>query len=102
MIHVLAEIGLAAGARDAFIAEFQRLAPLVQAEAGCIEYHGAVEVQTSLTVQLPVRPHVFTVVEKWSDEAALARHLEEPHMHEHWSRAAGLTTGTTIRVLRPV
>lgn len=100
MLHVLAEIRLRPGARDAFVAEFRRVAPLVHAEDGCFEYTGALEVPTGLALQLPVRDDVFTVIEKWRDEAALAAHLDAPHMHEHRARSAELTAGVTLRVLR--
>ncbi len=102
MLHVLAEIRLRPGARDAFVAEFRRLTPLVQAEDGCVEYQGALEVPTAIPVQLPVREDVFHVVEKWRDEAALAAHLDAPHMHEHRTRSATLTAGVSIRVLRSI
>jgi quinol monooxygenase YgiN len=102
MIHVLAEITLVPGAREAFVEEFHRLTPLVRAEEGCIEYQGALEVPTGLAAQLPVRDDVFTVVEKWADEATLAAHLVAPHMDEHRTRVRDLTTGTTIRVLRSI
>ncbi len=102
MLHVLAEIRLRPGARDAFVAEFRRLTPLVLAEDGCLEYQGALEAPTGLAAQAPVRADVLTVVEKWRDEAALAAHLAAPHMAEHRARVAGLTDGTTIRVLRSI
>ena len=38
MIHVIAEIDINAGQRDAFMKEFKQVAPLVLAEDGCIEY----------------------------------------------------------------
>jgi quinol monooxygenase YgiN len=100
MIHVVAEILLRPGARDAFVAEFQRLTPLVRAEDGCIEYQGALEVRTGIAAQAPVREDVLTVVEKWRDEAALAAHLDAPHMHDHRERSHDLAAGVTVRVLR--
>ena len=102
MLHVLAEIRLRPGSRDAFVAEFRRLTPLVLAEDGCLEYAGALEVPTALAAQAPVRDDVFTVVEKWRDEAALAAHLAAPHRDAHRAAAGGLTAGTTIRVLRGI
>ncbi|MGZ8378656.1 MAG: putative quinol monooxygenase [Gemmatirosa sp.] len=102
MIHVIAEISLRPGARDAFVAEFQRLTPLVRAEDGCLEYQGALEIRTGLTAQAPVRDDVLTVVEKWRDEAALAAHLDAPHMHDHRERSRDLASGVTVRVLRSV
>jgi len=38
MIHVIATIELAEGKRQAFLAEFRKLVPLVKAEAGCLAY----------------------------------------------------------------
>jgi quinol monooxygenase YgiN len=102
MIHVLAEIALAPGARDAFVAEFRRLTPLVRAEDGCIEYDGVLEVATTHPAQLPVRADVLTVVEKWRDEAALHAHAAAPHMADHRERSAGLATGVTIRVYESI
>jgi quinol monooxygenase YgiN len=100
MLHVIAELALAPGARDAFAGHFRRLEPLVRAEAGCIEYGGAFEVPTSLAAQAPPRPDVLLVIEKWESEAALAAHLEAPHMAEFAARTAGMITGRTIRVAR--
>ena len=102
MIHVVAEIAIAPGARERFVAEFRRVTPLVRAEDGCLEYDGTLEFATGMAAQAPVRPDVLTVVEKWRDEAALAAHLEAPHMAEHRARGRDLVTGVTIRVLRSI
>lgn len=102
MIHVLAEIQLCTDALEAFTAAFVHLAPLVRAEDGCIEYQGAVEIATNIIAQAPVRETVFTVIEKWRDEAALAAHLRAPHMAAHRTQTAALAVGTTIRVLRSI
>lgn len=101
MIHVLATIHLAPGARERFLEEFAQLVPLVRAEDGCIEYGAAVEEQTAIAAQAPVRADEVMVIEKWASEGALAAHLDAPHMHAHRERVRGLTTGTTIRILRP-
>lgn len=102
MIHVIATVELAPGARENFVDEFRRLAPLVRAEDGCIEYSGAVDVQTSIAAQAPARTDVFTVVEKWESEPALGAHLNAAHMHDHRERVRALATKTIIHVLRPV
>ena len=102
MLHVLAEIRLRPGARDAFVAEFRRLTPLVLAEDGCLEYAGAREVPTAIAAQAPPRDDVLAGVEKWRDEAALAAHLDAPHMHDHRERSRDLAAGVTVRVLRSV
>ena len=102
MIHVVAELTIAAGARDAFLAAFRRLESLVRAEEGCLEYGGALEVQTALAAQAPIRPDVLLVIEKWANEAALAAHLAAPHMTEFAAQTSGQMTGRVIRIARDV
>ncbi|MBL8995720.1 MAG: antibiotic biosynthesis monooxygenase [Gemmatimonadetes bacterium] len=102
MIHVIAELTIAAGARDAFLSAFRRLEPLVRAEEGCLEYGGALEVPTALAAQTPPRPDVLLVIEKWTNEAALAAHLAAPHMAEFAAQTSGQMTGRVIRVARDV
>lgn len=102
MIHVLAEIKLHTDALDRFTAAFAQLTPLVRAEAGCIEYQGAVEIATDIADQAPVRETVFTVIEKWRDTAALDAHLRALHMVEHRAKTTPLVLRTTIRILRSI
>jgi quinol monooxygenase YgiN len=101
MIHVLAEIRTHPGRRQAFIDDLRALEPLVRAEPGCIEYAGAVDVGTSIAVQAPLRDDVVMVVEKWADEAALAAHLDAPHMHAHRARVRDFVAQVVIHVLHP-
>jgi quinol monooxygenase YgiN len=42
-----------------------------------------------------------TVVEKWSDEAALQAHLKAHHMEEYRRRAASMIAAVTIRAYTP-
>ncbi len=100
MIHVLAEIRTHPGSRDAFVADLRGLEPLVRAEVGCIEYAGAVDVVTAIAAAAPVRDDVVMVIEKWTDEAALAAHLDAPHMHAHRSRVKGFVDSVAIHVLK--
>ncbi len=102
MIHVVAELHLAPGARERFVEEFRRLTPLVRAEDGCIEYTGTLEIRSAIAAQAPPRDDVLTVIEKWRDEASLAAHLAAPHMDDHRARSRGLTTRVVIRVLNEV
>ena len=57
MIHVIATIELHPGRRDAFLAEFRRLVPLVRAEPGCLEYTPTIDLPTNLSGQAPPRKH---------------------------------------------
>jgi quinol monooxygenase YgiN len=102
MIHVLAEIRLRSGARDRFITEFRLLEPFVRAEAGCIEYAGAIDTATAIRAQAPVRDDVVMVIEKWENEVALALHLEAPHMLAYRERVRDFVERTIIHVLEPV
>ena len=101
MIHVIAVIEVAAGRRAEFLAEFQKLVPLVHAEQGCLEYGPAVDAQTDLAVQKPMGPNVVVVVEKWESLQALEAHLAAPHMAAYREQVKELVTGATIHVLEP-
>ncbi len=102
MIHVIAAVELAAGTREAFLAEFRKNVPLVRAEAGCIEYGAAVDVPSGVPVQIPVRDNVVTVVEKWDSLAALQAHLKAPHMLAYRERVKDFVSRVQLQVLQPV
>ncbi len=102
MIHVVATIELAAGQREAFLEHFHRLVPLVHAEAGCLEYGPAIDLETEIAAQGAVREDVVTVMEKWESLASLEAHLVAPHMIEYRSHVQDLVQQTTIQVLSPV
>lgn len=101
MIHVIATIELLDGQRDAFLAEFRRIVPRVRAESGCLEYGATVDLATGIAAQGALRPHVATIVEKWSDLAALKAHLVAPHMLEYRPRVKDLVKSVTLQVLEP-
>ena len=99
MVHVIAEIELRDGTREAFLKEFRRIVPIVRDEDGCIEYGPAVDAE--VTIGPPVRPNVVTVIEKWTSEAALIAHHSAPHMLEYRKRAGHMIAGVTIRAYHP-
>jgi quinol monooxygenase YgiN len=101
MIHVVATIELNHGKREAFLAEFRTLVPLVRAEDGCIEYGPTVDAVTDITAQLTPRPDVVVVVEQWESVEHLKRHLGAPHMADYRERVEGLVAGMTLVVLSP-
>jgi quinol monooxygenase YgiN len=102
MIHVIATVEVAAGQRDAFLAEFRRVVPLVRAEAGCLEYGPAIDLPTGLAVQPPPRDDVVTIIERWEGLDALRAHLAAPHMQEYRARVKGLVARVHLQVLQPV
>lgn len=101
MIYVLATIDVAEGRREAFLAEFHRIVPLVCQEPGCLEYGPAVDVPTGIAAQGPIRDHSVTVVEKWESVEALHAHLAAPHMDEYRERVRDLVVAVALQVLQP-
>ena len=101
MIHVIASIHTAAGRRDDVLKTFHALRPEVLAEAGCIEYGTAVDLDGVLDGQPAARPNLVTVIEKWQDPAALRAHLAASHMVAFREKVKDIVTGVEIRVLEP-
>ena len=102
MIHVIASIALQPGTRDRFLREFARLEPEVHAEVGCIEYGAAVDLECGAPGQVPVRPDLVMVVEKWSSVETLAAHGVAPHMQTYRERVRDFVVGVSLQVLAPV
>lgn len=101
MIHVLATIALTPGQRDAFLKEFRQLMPKVRAEQGCIEYGPAIDVQTGIEIQLPVRDDVVVVIEKWESLAALEAHLAAQHMTDFRTKVRAYVASVELQILQP-
>jgi quinol monooxygenase YgiN len=101
MIHVIASIRTAPGRRDDVLRAFRLLVPQVLAEAGCIEYGTAVDLENAVDGQPAARPDMVTVIEKWQDPAALRAHLAAPHMVQFREKVKELVAGVEIRVLSP-
>lgn len=101
MIHVIATFDLHPGTRDAFLAEFHALVPLVLAEAGCVEYGPTVDVASGMAAQPAVREDGVVIVEKWADLAALHAHSQAPHMAAFRPKVKDYVKSVTLQVLRP-
>lgn len=101
MIHVLATVELAEGSRDAFLAEFGKVVPLVRAESGCIEYGAAVDIPAGLPVETPLRPDTVVIIEKWESLDALRAHLGAAHMLEYRQRVKDYVRKVSLQVLQP-
>ena len=99
MVHVIATIQLAEGSRDRFLEEFHRLVPSVLAESGCLEYGPAVDLPSGLPMQLPLRPLVVTVIEKWESLDALREHLAAPHMQVYRGRVREMVRQVELQIL---
>jgi len=101
MLHVIATIEVAEGKREEFLTHFHWVMPFVLAEDGCLEYGPAVDVPTPIAVQLPPRPNVVMVVEKWESLPKLQAHLTAPHMAEYRQKVKDLVRGVALQVLQP-
>ena len=101
MIHVVAEITTKPGCRDKVLELFRAAAEKVRQEPGCIEYGGAVEVESGLPVQPSVRPNVITVIEKWESLEALNAHAAADALHQFLEQAGPMMEGLTARVMEP-
>jgi quinol monooxygenase YgiN len=101
MIHVIATLELEPGTREAFLAEFHKIVPLVRGEPGCIEYRPCVDVQGAMPAQHHMGPDCVVIVEKWASLDALRAHDVASHMQAYRSRVKGMLRGREIRVLEP-
>ena len=101
MIYVIATIELAEGKRDDFLKRVSRLVPEVRAEKGCIEYGPAIDFQTGIKAQMPLRDQVVVMVEKWDDLKSLEAHLTAPHMLKYREDVKGMVVKIQLQVLKP-
>jgi quinol monooxygenase YgiN len=100
MIHVIAIITAKPGQRAAVLEHFAANRPNVLAEAGCIEYGAAVDVENMGTAAFG--PDTFVVVEKWESPDHLKAHAVAPHMKDYGAKTKDLLAGRAIHVLSPV
>jgi quinol monooxygenase YgiN len=101
MIHVIATVELRPDRRARFLQEFAAVAPLVRAEAGCVEYGAALDVASGLKAQIPLRAATVTIIERWTSLQALGAHAVAPHMVAFRQRVADFVLGTSLQVLAP-
>ena len=101
MIHVIAEIEINEGRRDVFLKEFNKVAPVVLNENGCIEYGATIDAQTEIDRQAPLRNETVTIIEKWTGINALQAHLDSEHMAVYRKQVTNLVAGATLRILEP-
>jgi quinol monooxygenase YgiN len=102
MIHVLATIELAPGAREAFLTEFRQIVPQVRAEHRCLDYGPTIDLPSGIPAQIDPREDVVTVVERWDSLAALQTHLLAPHMQAYRDRVKSLVKKVNLVILQPV
>ncbi len=101
MIHVIAVITAKPGQRAALLDAFRANVPAVRAEAGCIEYGAAVDLEGGPSFQTPCGPDSFMVIEKWADLDALKAHAAAPHMVDYGARTREMVAQRAIHILQP-
>lgn len=101
MITVIAAITVKPQRKDEFIAIFNANLPAVHAEAGCIEYYPAIDLDTG-TARQTLEPDLVTIIEKWSDVEAWRNHLATSHMRAYHGQVKDLVEGVILKVLQPV
>ncbi|MBV8838176.1 MAG: antibiotic biosynthesis monooxygenase [Alphaproteobacteria bacterium] len=100
MIHVLAIITAKPGRRAEVLQHFAANRPTVLAEAGCIEYGAATDIENMGTAAFG--PDTFVVIEKWDSVDHLKAHAAAPHMKEYGAKTKDLLASRVIHVLNPV
>ena len=100
-VYVIATVTAKPGKRDELIRLLKTIVPDVHAEDGYLYYEPAVDVETGLPAQDPLRPDVMVVVEKWASLEALRVHLDAPHMGPYREAVKDIVEGVTLQVLRP-
>ena len=99
MIHVVAIITAKPGQRATVLQHFAANRPNVLAEAGCIEYGAAVDVENMGTAAFG--PDTFVVIEKWDSADHLKAHAVAPHMKEYAAKTKDLLANREIHVCSP-
>ena len=102
MIHVIAVITAKPGLRDSVLQIFRSNVPAVRAEAGCIEYGAAIDVEGAPAMQTPYGADTFVVIEKWDSIDALKAHAAAPHMVAYGAKTREMVAGRVIHVLAPI
>lgn len=101
MIHVIATITAKPGKRADLIAAYEKLVPEVLAEQGCLAYGPAVDVDSGLSAQPPVRQDVVVIVEQWQTLDSLRAHLQAPHMLAFRDEKGPIIASIELAVLQP-
>ncbi len=102
MIHVIATVELADGARESYLKELRKIIADVRAEKGCIDYGPAGDIATDIPVQEKTGPDVVTIVERWTDLEALKAHLAAPHMKTYREATKAIVKKLSVRILEPL
>jgi quinol monooxygenase YgiN len=101
MVHVIAVITAKPGMRDAILQAFRANVPAVKAEAGCIEYGAAVDLEDGPGFQKKYGADTFLAIEKWESLEALKAHAAAPHMAAYGAKTKEMIASRMVHILTP-
>jgi len=101
MIRVIATIELQPNSRENYLKILRENVPNVKAEAGCLEYAPAVDIESGLSYQKTVREDVVTIIEAWESIDHLIAHLKTPHMLSYRDAVATFVKKVSVQVMAP-
>ncbi|MGD9057842.1 MAG: putative quinol monooxygenase [Desulfobacterales bacterium] len=101
MIHVIAAIELQPNTREHYLKILKENVPNVKAEAGCLKYEPAVDIDSGLPFQETIRDDVVTIVEAWDSLEHLVAHLKAPHMQSYRDAVASYVKKVSVQVMAP-
>ena len=101
MVHVIAVITAKPGMRDAVLQAFRANVPAVRAEAGCLEYGPAVDMDEGPGFQKKYGADTFVAIEKWESYDALKAHFTTPHMAAYGAKTKEMIANRAVHILSP-
>ncbi|MFT5394389.1 MAG: quinol monooxygenase YgiN [Gammaproteobacteria bacterium] len=99
VVSVLAFITAKPGMRASVLESFNANVPAVHAEAGCIEYFAATDLENAGPIQTPIGADGFVVIEKWESMDHLKAHGASEHMKAYAAKTKEMLAERVIRVL---
>lgn len=99
MIHVIAIITTKPGKRAEVLSAFNNIVATVMQEDGCIEYGPTIDASDAPSIQTPVGPNTFIVIEKWTSAKTLEAHGNASHMKAYGEKVKHLISDRVIHVL---
>jgi quinol monooxygenase YgiN len=101
MIHVIATIELKPSCREVYLKVLRDNVSNVKAEAGCLAYEPALDIDSGLPLQGAVRENVVTIVEAWESLEHLVAHLKTPHMLAYRNAVTEYVENVSVQVMAP-
>ena len=102
MIYVIATIELEPNSRENYLEILKNNVVHVKAEAGCLQYEPAIDINSGLPLQETVKDNVVVIIEAWESLDHLDDHLKAPHMLAYRDEVANYVKRVSVRIMAPV